>query len=566
VTAAAAPVAQPLVELRGVSFSYAGAAERSLRDIDFCLDAGELVVIMGASGAGKSTLARCLNRAVPSYHSGVLSGEVWIDGVERSAADVAALAGVVALVTQDFEAQLFSTNVALEVAFGLEQLGVPRDEMRSRVAHALEMVGLGGFDRRDPSTLSGGEKQRLSIAAVLAMRPRLIVFDEPTTDLDPQGKREIFGVLRGLRDQGIGIVLIEHEPEACRAADRLVLLHAGRIVADAPPGEVLRRVDQLAAAGVPASDLDRLAEALGYAGRFADAAHAAAEYARRRGVRAPAVEPPRSRDDVIVAATGIEFAYPGGPAVLRGVSAEIRAGELVALVGPNGSGKTTLSKHLNGLLAPTAGAVEVRGRDLVRLGLEDVAVDVAYVFQNPDHQIFAGSVREEVRFAVENLRLPEEEIVARSERAIAAVGLAGFEDADPFALGKGHRQRLAVASLLVLEPRLLILDEPTTGLDVREQREMMTLLGRLRDGGSAVLIITHAPWVVAEWADRCLAMEAGAIIFDGPVREFLADDGILERAEFELPEATRVGRELGIVVRSMDELLALEIYHPGSGI
>jgi len=547
-----------------VSFSYAGAGEPSLRDIDFRLAAGELVVIMGASGAGKSTLARCLNRAVPSYHAGALTGEVWIDGVERGDADVAALAGVVALVTQDFESQLLSTNVALEVAFGLEQLGVPRDEMRARVALALEMVGLGGFDRRDPSTLSGGEKQRLSIAAVLAMRPRLIVFDEPTTDLDPQGKREIFGVLRGLRDEGIGIVLIEHEPEACRAADRLVLLRAGRIVADAAPGEVLRRVDQLTAAGVAASDLDRLAEALGYAGRFADAAHAAAEYVRRRGVAAPAVEPSRPRGEVIVAAAGVEFAYSGGPAVLRGASVEIRAGEMVALIGPNGSGKTTLSKHLNGLLSPTAGVVAVRGRDLRQLGLEDVAVDVAYVFQNPDHQIFAGSVREEVRFAVENLRLPEADIAARSARAIAAVGLEGFEDADPFALGKGHRQRLAVASLLVLQPRLLILDEPTTGLDVREQREMMALLGRLRDAGSAVLVITHASWVVAEWADRCVVIEAGRIIFDGPVREFLASREIMERAEFEEPEATRVGREMGIVVRSMDELIGVR--GRGSGV
>ncbi len=216
-----------LVELRDVSFTYPGAGEPALSDINLRLEPGEMVVVMGASGAGKTTLARCLNRAVPSYQPGRLTGELWIDGVDRSAADVAALAGVVGLVTQDFEAQLFSTNVLLEVAFGMEQLGVARADMRTRVLGALELVGLEGFEGRDPATLSGGEKQRLAIAAVLAMRPKLVVFDEPTTDLDPQGKGEIFEVLRSMRSSGVGVLLVEHEAEACHGADRLLLMERG---------------------------------------------------------------------------------------------------------------------------------------------------------------------------------------------------------------------------------------------------------------------------------------------------------------------------------------------------
>jgi energy-coupling factor transport system ATP-binding protein len=545
----------PLVDLRRVSFVYPGAERPALADLSFRMAAGEMVVVMGRSGAGKTTLARCLNRAIPSYQPGALSGEVWIDGAERSAADVAALAGIVGLVTQDFEAQLFSTNVALEVAFGMEQLGVDRRQMRERVAQALARVGLAGFERRDPSTLSGGEKQRLSIAAVLAMRPKLIVFDEPTTDLDPLGKREIFAVLRSLRAQGVGVVLIEHEIEACRGADRLVLMSGGRIAEDAPPDDLLRRVDRLGELGVAAGDLDRLAAALGRRGRFAGVAEAAAELAARGPLRGPAAEPPGAGEP-LVALRDVDFAYPEGPPVLRGISTQLRAGELVALIGANGSGKTTLSKHLNGLLRPGGGTVELRGRDLTTLSLEEAASDVGYVFQNPDHQIFADTVLAEVRFAAENLDLPETEIAERARSAIAAVGLEGGEEEDPFGLGKGHRQRLAVASLLVLRPRLLILDEPTTGLDVVEQREMMQLLGRLRDGGTCVLVITHAPWVVAEWAQRCLVLERGALIFDGPARQFLVDTELARRSDFEPPDATRVGLELGLAVRSFGELSA----------
>ncbi len=545
----------PLIDLRGVSFTYPRAATPALAEVDFRLAAGEMAVVMGASGAGKTTFARCLNRAVPSYQPGDLRGEFRICGIDRSNADVAALAGVVGLVTQDFEAQLFSTNVLLEVAFGMEQLGVDRLQMKDRAFEALELVGLAGFEGRDPATLSGGEKQRLAIAAVLAMRPRVVVFDEPTTDLDPQGKREIFDVLRSLRDAGVGIVLVEHEIDACRDADRLVLMAGGRIVEDQSPETLMGRVDRLDQLGVPVWDLDRLAIRLDREQRFVDVSSAARELAGRTSSQSHRQGASPLRADVLVAVKDVAFSYPGGPPVLRGVSTELVAGEIVALVGPNGSGKTTFSKHLNGLLHPTSGTVEIGGRDVAGLELEEVAGDVGYVFQNPDHQIFAATVVEEVRFAAENLGLAEEEIRTRAAEAIERVGLDGLEAADPFVLGKGHRQRLAVASLLVLSPRLLILDEPTTGLDHREQHEMMSLLGQLRDAGTCVLVITHTPWVVTEWAERCLALERGQIVFDGPVHGFLADRPLMGRCDFEPPDVTKVGLELGVVVRNLDELL-----------
>ncbi len=547
---------KPLAELRGVSFRYPGSVESALDGIDLSLQAGELVLILGESGAGKTTLARCLNRAIPSYQRGDLSGSLWLAGEDRSTASVADLAGVVGLVTQDFDAQLFSTNVLLEVAFGLEQLGVSRDEMKGRVLESLAMVGLEGFDRRDPSTLSGGEKQRLSIAAVVAMHPGLLVFDEPTTDLDPLGKREIFELLGRLRDGGMGVVLIEHEIEASAVADRVVLMREGRIVEDGEPDRVLRNTEWLVELGLPVADLDAIAVAIGYDGRLGSVAEAAQQISRARGPLKRVENDERRPGETLVEVRDVTFAYPDGPTVLHGISLDVRIGEIVALVGPNGSGKTTFSKHLNGLLSPSGGSVHVAGRNLRELDLEDVASVLAYVFQNPDHQIFASSVRDEVRFAVDNLGLEEAEVAERCAEAIAAVGLQGLEDADPFLLGKGHRQRLAVASLLVLRPRLLILDEPTTGLDVGEQREMMTLLSGLREAGAGVLVITHTPWVVAEWSDRCIALESGNVLFDGPTGKFLAAADIMERCDFEPPTATQVGAALGVTVRSVGELIA----------
>jgi len=563
----------PLAELRALSFSYPGAARRALNSCDLRVASGELVLVMGASGAGKTTLARCFNRAIPSYQHGALEGGLSIDGVDCSELEVADLAGVVGLVTQDFEAQLFSTNVLLEVAYGMEQLGVVRDEMVARVHDALRVVGLRGFERRDPSTLSGGEKQRLSIAAVVAMRPRLLVFDEPTTDLDPLGKVEIFELLGRLRDGGMGIVLIEHETAAGHYADRVVLMSEGRVVEDGPAAEVLRRVDRLAQLGAPLADLDALAEGLGFEGRFAAVEDAVSWLRSRRFCGAapgstqpaPTTAKPTGTGDVLVTLDEVRFSYAGGAPVLRDVSMAVRAGERTALVGPNGSGKTTLCKHLNGLLHPVSGVVRVGGRDLAQLDLEDVATEVGYIFQNPDHQIFASTVREEVRFAGENIGLAEEEIRSRSEAAMAAVGLDDLEDADPFMLAKGHRQRLAVASLLVLRPKLLILDEPITGLDSTEQRQMMDLLASLRSGGTSVLVITHTPWVVAEWSERCVALEAGGIVFDGPTRDFLAASDIMRRCDFQPPDATRVGRGVGVFARSVGELLtAVAVPPPGS--
>lgn len=471
------------IALRGVSFTYRGSRAPALTGVDLEIGAGEMVVVMGASGAGKTTLAKLLNRTVPAFQPGELEGEVEIAGRRLGAESVADLAGTVGLVSQDFEAQLFATSVEQEVAFALEQFGVAPQEMRERVSEALSLVGLAGFERRDPGTLSGGEKQRLAIAGVLALRPRILVFDEPTTDLDPAGKEQVFDVLEGLRGRGYTIVLIEHEPSAAERADRLVLMRGGRIAACDRPAALLSQPDRLEELGVrPPERLRRSRPCL-----------------------------PAAVGEALIEVRDLVHVYPGGGRALDGVSLTIRRGEMLALVGHNGSGKTTLARHLNGLLKPTSGRVLLEGEDVSRIPLHRVAARVGYVFQDPDHQIFSATVRDEVVFGLRNFGVAGAELERRTAEAIRAVGLEGLEDADPFLLGKGDREQLAVASMLALRPQVLILDEPTTGLDYREQRQMLDLLAALNREGLTVVLITHSEWVVRDYARRVVRLRAGRI-------------------------------------------------------
>jgi energy-coupling factor transporter ATP-binding protein EcfA2 len=550
------------VRLDHLSFTYADHHTRALDEFSLSVRRGEMIVVMGATGAGKTTLAKCLNRTIPAFQAGRLTGEITISGHRLHTEGVADLAGVVGLVSQDFEAQLFATNVLQEIAFGMEQLGVPAAEMRRRVPQALETVGLVGFEHRDPSTLSGGEKQRLAIAATVALQPSILVFDEPTTDLDPAGKLEIFDVLGTMRRHGYTLIVIEHESAAAEHADRLIILSHGRIVADDTPARVLAQVDFLEAHGVRPPDFSRLAARwqLAPLPGSLDAAEAALRTAgiRDQGPGVGQKQSSRITDHSslpLVHADCVEFAYDSGAPALRGVSLQVAPGEFVALIGQNGSGKTTLAKHLNGLLRPSHGRVLLHGLDVNTLPLNRVASDVGYVFQNPDHQIFAPTVYDEVAFGPRNFGLPASATTDRVHAALDAVGLVGLEADDPFLLSKGHRQRLAVASLLALRPQLLILDEPTTGLDYLEQRRMMDLLAQLHAQGMAILMITHSPWVVAEYAQRGVLMRDGRILFDGPLRALFAEEALLASAHFRAPEVTRLGRRFGFTPLSVEEFV-----------
>lgn len=551
------------VEAVDLSFTYQDGTRAALRAVGFKQARGEMIGIMGASGAGKSTLAKCLNRIVPEFEGGQFSGSVSIGGRRLDGLRVCDVAAEVGMVFQDFEAQLFSTNVAHEVAFAMEQIGMDRAAMNQRMTPALEAVGLRGFEHRDPTSLSGGEKQRLAIASVLALSPRVIVLDEPTTDLDPEGKAEVFALISHLRERGLSLIVIEHETEELRRADRVILMREGAVISIGPPAEVMTNLELLEQSGVHPPSLNRALAMLGIGGHAesVDDAYAAIVRAYPRlelnaQSVAPQIEaaPPQTNDAAALATVeDVSFNYTGGPRVLDSISLAIMPGDFLAIVGQNGSGKTTLAKHIVGLLKPVTGRVLLDGRDRSALRAAETAREAAYVFQNPDHQIFAATVWDEVAFGPRNFKLAPDEVERRCVEVLDAVGLLSERESDPFLLSKGERQRLAVASVLALRPRLLILDEPTTGLDYREQRRMMALVTELNRSGIAIVVITHTPWLVAEYAQRVALIRKGRKLFDGGVREFFADEELLKTASFRPPEVTRLARRFGTLALSPQE-------------
>jgi len=551
----------PLLALEQVSCRHPGTVRPALDAVDFAVQAGEIVAVMGHSGAGKTSLLKCLTGIVPRFERADVTGTRRAFGEDLATLEPGALAGRVGIVFQDFEAQLFSTSCLLEVGFAPQQLGLTREVVLARGRRALDRVGLAGFESRDPATLSGGEKQRLALAGILALEPRVLLLDEPITDIDPEGKRTVLALLGALRDEGVGIVIVEHEILAAEAADRLVLLEAGRVVAEGPSADVLADATTLRACGIRPRDLDVVRERLALPVRLADVDDAertlrTRDLLPRSRARDEAPAPPvRGAATPLLELRDVRFSYGGGVPALDGVSLRIHPGELVAVIGQNGSGKTTLAKHLNGLLAPDAGSVQLAGADLRELKLGTIARSVGYVFQDPDHQLFCATVEEEVSWGVRHLGLDAAQLEERVARALDVCALADRRGDDPFLLRKGERQRLAVASILALEPKVLILDEPTTGLDHREQLAILDLLSRLHATGTAVVVITHAPWLVAERATRAVLLAHGRILLDGPVEALFRAGPELSRAAFVLPDATQLGLRFDVAVRSPGELV-----------
>ena len=547
----------------------------ALDGIDLALAPGTLTGVMGPTGAGKSTLVRALHRAVPGFFRGDLEGVVRLRGESLEGRSVADLAGDIGVVLQDFEYQLFSTNCALEVAFGPLNLGVPADEVRRRVTECLDACGLGGFADREPSSLSGGEKQRLAIAAVLAMRPGAILLDEPTTDLDPRGKRDLHRILAGLRDAGRTLLVVDTETEEMARADQLLLLAEGRIVGAGPPARLLADPALLRRCGVRAPQMVEVMEALGLPPRLCRPEECA-EILRRAGLAPRPGDPePGERDSAPehLRLEGVRFAFQDGPEVLRGIDLRIGRGEFVAILGANGSGKTSLAKILAGILRPTAGRALIDGAPMAAQGAAGAARRAGYIFQNPDHQIAAATVAEEVGFALLNFGVPRAEIERRVAEVLPVAGLLGKEDEDPFVLTKGERQRVALASVLSYRPEVIIMDEPTTGLDETEQRRVMGLLARLNREGNTVVIITHSLPLVAEHARRVVVLDRGSVAADGPARRILGAGGgrdgrlgeVMTRIGLEPLPVVRLGALFGATTLTPGEFAARCRTRPGGG-
>lgn len=552
--------------LSGLSFTYRNAARPALAEVDLELPAGSRRLLIGPTGAGKSTLVRCLNRVIPRFYPGVQRGTIRLDGFDTAAATVPSLAGRVGIVFQNFESQIFSTSCLAEVAFAMENRRLPPGEIGGKASDLLARVGLAGFERRDPATLSGGEKQRLVIAAVLAQEAPLLVLDEPASDLDPGGRRDIYTLLGSLPNESV--LLVEHDLEGLPFEDGGALLRQGQVTrtwSDGDAGSMIALAGLFESEGVRppplASLCSMLAERHGISpavDRLEPAAFDAALVTggwRIESPARPASSTVKAPGAPLVVCERLTHAYPdaGGRDALHQVDLTIRQGEMIALVGANGSGKTTLARHLNGLLAPTSGRVLYRGEDVRAMPATRRAGEIGFVFQDPDHQIFASTVREEAAFGPTNMGLPPELIERRVQEALEAVGLSGALSVDPFTMTKGERQRLALASVLACAPSLIIMDEPTTGLDLGQQLAVMDLLGRLNAAGHTILIITHALWLVREPVSRVLVMIEGSIAADGRPGSLMTDAGLMKKAGLRMHDLASLSARRGLCLLTVQE-------------
>jgi len=537
------------VELRNVSFTYWQADRPALQDISLQIPAGQFVVITGPTGAGKSTFLQLLNGLIPHQIPGTLQGEVLIRGKSTSGASVAELSREVGMVFEDPDTQIVSLTVEDDVAFGPSNLGFTAEDIRANVRQALEYTRLRGFEDRNPFTLSGGEMQSLAMAGILAMRPGILALDEPTSMLDPVGRARIVSILKSLAaEANTTIVVAEQNPElVIELADRVLLFDEGVIIADGTPQRVFGDVETMVRVGVKLPPMVEVFWQLRQRGLWKaalpftvqDATAALGSKLHYRGAAADAgVISSRQVDDPIVDVKRLDHRYGDQVAALKSVSAEFQRGEMTAIVGQNGSGKSTLALHLVGILQPTNpdARVVVDGLNVRTTPLRELIRHVNYVFQNPDDQLFQETVAQEIEYGLKNLGVAEEERKRRLEWAVAHFGLQPYIDLPPKSLRRGLRTTTAVASIVAMQPAVLVVDEPTTGLDRRESLEIMQVLAGLADSGTTVIFITHEMDLVAQFARRVVVMHAGRTLIDGSPAKVFSELPVLQQASLSQPD------------------------------
>ena len=564
----------PIIEMKDVSFSYGASSQVALDHVSLSVREGEFVGVIGPAGSGRSTLAAVLSGAIPHHFHGQLYGATYVQGRDTCEATLTDISSVVGSVLQDIDAQMVASVVEGEMLFGMENFGVPHDQIEQRLVQTLETVGIADLRHREIATLSGGQKQKVAIAAILAMGPRVLVLDEPTAALDPAATQLVYDTLRRInRERGVTVVVMEQKvamlSEYC---DRVMVMDAGKIVFSGAPhevfahGEELRRIgcdsprvtriynrlvaDGVVSTGSPCLNVSEaeqlIARALG--GRetaAAGSAKAAVVSEAALPASSPHAPAPRPKAEGAKPAVSFEdvcFSYPGGGASVQNLELAVYPGELVGVVGQNGAGKTTLTKLLNGLLKPSSGVVTVAGLDTREAPVSRIAAHVSTLFQNPDRQICRDTVLDEVAFGLVLTGTPQEEARERAQRVIERFGLPAEEA--PFSLSRGQRQKIALASVVVMEPEVIVLDEPTSGLDYRECMTVMETVSEMAERGSAVIMVCHDMEVVSDFAERLVAMAQGRILGRGPTRQVFGEGDLMREASIAPPQVTELSERL----------------------
>lgn len=596
----------PLLELKDVSFKYvnrnkddsldsskAQDSTFALKDVSLSIESGEFVGIIGPSGSGKTTLASLFSGAIPHHYSGELLGSVKIAGQDTKNLALTNIACLIGSVIQDIDAQMVAANVEDEILFGLENFGVAHSEIPGRIDEALQIVGISDLRNRDLDTLSGGQKQKVAIAAILALKPKVMVLDEPTCALDPVSSKMIFSILKDLnKNFGITVVVIEQKvallSEYCK---RLVVLSNGTLSLDLPVSKALKNMDLLYSIGINyprtthlVNDLQRenvcsksdlpvsvedtvntivntinsrksLTSNSNSHGEFDNSecdlntSAVAGDFSNESQVsKQSSTHQPEQNTSPCLSLKNVSFSYPSGISALKNVSFEAYAGELVTLVGRNGAGKTTVTKLINGLLKASSGNIFIDGKDTSNMKISQIAHYVSTLFQNPDRQLCKDTVLEEVAFSC---ILLGESVKDANDHAMQVIEKLNLDPkASPFMLSRGQRQMVALAATVVTKPKILVLDEPTCGLDYMECLRIMQVVEDLRDHGCCIIMVCHDMEVVLDFATRLIVVNDGKILEDGSISCVFENNAICKEAALCAPLLCAVSQ--GLVKNGFD--------------
>ena len=531
---------EAILQFEHFGFQYNAQSEPTLYDINLSVRRGERVLIAGPSGCGKSTLAHCINGLIPFSYRGEMSGSLRIAGRETREESIFEISRHVGTVLQDPDGQFIGLTVAEDVAFALENDCVQEPALHERVARAASLVGLEEHLSHAPNELSGGQRQRVSLAGVLVNKLDVLLFDEPLANLDPAAGKAAIELIEQLQaETGAAVILIEHRLEDVlhRDVDRIVLMGGGRILADAAPDELLSG-SWLRENGIREP---LYLTALRYAGveirpemaprSIRTLRLGEEEKARVRDWFAAAPPPPaRQPRPVLLEAKALRFSYAGRQEALKGVSVRAGQGELLAIVGRNGAGKSTFSKLVCGFETQQSGSILFHGKDMAALSIKERADRIGYVMQNPNQMISKVMIFDEVALGLRARGVREEEVRRRVEETLKICGLWPFRNWPVSALSFGQKKRVTIASILVLEPEMILLDEPTAGQDYRHYTEIMEFLVALQRRGVTVAMITHDMHLMLEYAERAVVFSRGRVIADADCAEVLTDPEIIEQA------------------------------------
>jgi len=538
------------LKISNLSFKYDGSDKQAISNINLNFESNTMTLILGGSGSGKSTLLFTISGLIPKFMPGNINGNVFINGKSIYNLKSIEIASMLGLVFQDFKYQLFSTDAISEVVFYPSNLGLSKGNVLEYATKSLKLLNIEHLKYRSPDTLSGGEKQRLAIASIISANTSIIALDEALTDIDIKGRDDLISLLRNLSNEGRIVIVADEEVSNYDKYDRIIVLKDGKIIRKDAPKSILNDPLLLIDAGIKPYDIslitnEEILSGIDDAYKFLikrDIKYSQKQETIRYKTREP-----------IITVKNVSFAYKESDEILKDVSLTVYSGEILTLLGPNGSGKTTLAGLIMGFYKPQRGEISVKGFNPFIIPPRELCRIIGYLFQDPDHQIFSETVFDEVAFGLKIQNLSPQIIMEKVLKYLNYLNLSKKENEDPYSLSKGGRQKLALASILALEPEIIILDEPTTGLDFHEVRNLMRTILNLKEQGKTIICITHSIWLASEYSDRIALMSDGRLIKVGSPYDIFNDIQALNDASIRRPQIMELALILGGFSRSIGD-------------